>query len=419
MRRPCLAWNSPLVSSALAALVAVVSLLAWNAPASAIPAYARRYDLACSACHSPMPPRLNNVGEIYRRWGFRLPDSDEKGDLSEKVIPAHGIGDAASILGTFHIERAAEKTPGENQGTMTLDEITMVAGTSIGDHYSTQVIFLPRNSEGGVELENAEFQGNFGSLSNQWSLRAGLAQTNLWKRSHDGALTLALPIVFDDGAAPAPVGDFAGFPLGINQVGAEAGFTHSRLSKGKLWSTMVSAGVYNGVLEDGSFADHNASGGVDVFLQALQYFGSRNSGGVFYYDGRTVVDPLGELPVPGPFSDRYKRYGAEASYSPLEWLDLDAVYVGGEDQSQELARNVVMRGGYGQIVGSPLAHWIGVYRWEQVDPDNDTGGDLIRSDVLSTTYQALDNLFLTAEYNEIKTGEVKGHTIIGSIKLAF
>jgi hypothetical protein len=396
-----------------------VSLLAWNAPASAIPAYARRYDLACSTCHAPMPPRLNNVGEVFRRWGFRLPDADENGNLIQKIIPAHGIGDAGSIIGTFHIERAAEKTPGENQGTMTLDEITLVAGTSIGDHYSTQVIFLPRNSEGGTELENAEFQGNLGKPANQWSLRAGLLQTNLWKRSHDGALTLALPIVFDDGAAPAPVGDFAGFAMGINQIGAEAGYTHTRLSKGSLWSTMVSAAAYNGVQETGDFADHNVTGGVDVFLQALQYFGSRNSGGVFYYDGRTVVDPLGQLPTPGPFSDRYKRYGAEASYSPLDRIDLDAVYLSGKDDSQELARDVTLRGGYAQITGRLIEHWIAIYRWEQVDPDIDTGGDLIRSDVLSTTYQALDNVFLTAEYNEIKTGDVKGHTVIGSVKLAF
>jgi hypothetical protein len=235
-----------------------VSLLAWNAPASAIPAYARRYDLACSACHSPMPPRLNNVGEVYRRWGFRLPDADENGNLIEKMIPAHGIGDAASIIGTFHIERAAEKTPGENQGTMTLDEITLVAGTSIGDHYSTQVLFMPRSSEGEVELENAEFQGNFGKPSSQWSLRAGLTQTNLWKRSHDGALTLALPIVFDEAAA-APVGDFAGFGLGTSQVEAEAGYTYTR-SQGQASGDHAFGSGARRVQEDGSFANHDVAG---------------------------------------------------------------------------------------------------------------------------------------------------------------
>jgi len=418
MGRPRFEWNSVPVARALVSLLMGVGLAAWNGPASAIPAYARRYDLACTACHSPMPPRLNNVGEVYRRWGFRLPDADENGKLTEKMIPAHGIGDAASVIGTLHIERAAEKTPGQNQGTMTLDEITLVAGTAIGDHYSTQMIFLPRSSEGETELENAEFQGNFGKPSSQWSVRAGLMQTNLWKRSHDGALTLALPIVFDE-VAPAPVGSFAGFGLGTNQVGAEAGYTYTRLSKGKLWSTMLSAAALNGVQESGDFADHNVTGGVDVLLQAIQYFGSRNSGGVFYYDGRTVVDPLSELPVPGPFSDRFKRYGAEASYSPIDRIDVDASYVSGKDESQELARDVTLHGGYAQVTGRLIEHWIAIYRWEQVDPDVDTGGDLIRSDVLSTTYQALDNVFLTAEYNEIKTGEVKGHTVIGSIKLAF
>jgi hypothetical protein len=365
-----------------------------------------------------MPPRLNNVGEVYRRWGFRLPDADENGNLIEKVIPAHGIGDAASVVGNFHVERAAEKTPGENQGTMTLDEVSVVAGTSIGDHYATQVIFLPRTSEGGAELENAEFQGNLGKPSSRWGLRAGLMETNWWMPAHDGALTLAMPLVFDE-MAPAPVGDFAGFGLGVNQVGAEAGYTYSRLSKGKLWSTMLSASALNGVQEDGSAASHDVAGGVDVLLQAQQFFGSRNSGGVFYYHGRTVVDPLGTLPVPGPFSDRFTRYGAEAAFAPKDWIDLDASYVSGKDESEELGRDVTLRGGYAQLMASPLAHWVGIYRWEQVDPDVDTGGDLLRADVLSTTYQALDNVFLTGEYDQVKSGEVKGHTIVGSVKLTF
>ena len=76
--------------------------------------------------------------------------------------------------------------------------------------------------------------------------------------------------------------------------------------------------------------------------------------------------------MPGPFSDRFKRYGAEASFSPIDRIDLDASYVSGKDESQELARDVTLHGGYAQVMGRLIEHWIAIYRWEQVDPDVDT-----------------------------------------------
>jgi hypothetical protein len=49
----------------------IVVLLA-AAPADAIPYFARKHDLSCSACHV-QPPKLNAFGETFRQRGYRLP----------------------------------------------------------------------------------------------------------------------------------------------------------------------------------------------------------------------------------------------------------------------------------------------------------------------------------------------------------
>ena len=44
--------------------LAAVALLTLPSPARALPAFARRFNLACGACHSAVP-RLNAFGEAF------------------------------------------------------------------------------------------------------------------------------------------------------------------------------------------------------------------------------------------------------------------------------------------------------------------------------------------------------------------
>ncbi|MGE5760566.1 MAG: hypothetical protein ACM37V_09455, partial [Gemmatimonadota bacterium] len=41
---------------------------------AAIPAWARKYNVNCSHCHYPAPPRLNATGLRFRWAGYRMPD---------------------------------------------------------------------------------------------------------------------------------------------------------------------------------------------------------------------------------------------------------------------------------------------------------------------------------------------------------
>src|SRR6058998_1597455 len=48
--------------------------------ASAIPAFARQYDLQCNVCHT-RPPRLNRFGEQFHMMGFQIPSAARTGGL--------------------------------------------------------------------------------------------------------------------------------------------------------------------------------------------------------------------------------------------------------------------------------------------------------------------------------------------------
>lgn len=59
--------------------------------ASAMPEFARRYDLSCAACHSAFP-RLNKFGEYFADHNMRMPNWKETGDKigdDRLVLPAY------------------------------------------------------------------------------------------------------------------------------------------------------------------------------------------------------------------------------------------------------------------------------------------------------------------------------------------
>lgn len=62
----------------LRALAVSALALALAAPANAIPAFARRYNLTCMTCHDPVP-KLTAFGETFLASGYRLSDEDTTG----------------------------------------------------------------------------------------------------------------------------------------------------------------------------------------------------------------------------------------------------------------------------------------------------------------------------------------------------
>src|SRR6267154_6185010 len=52
-------------------LLMVVAFMLWAAPASAVPAFARKYGVRCTVCHEAWPV-LNDFGRAFRDNGYRM-----------------------------------------------------------------------------------------------------------------------------------------------------------------------------------------------------------------------------------------------------------------------------------------------------------------------------------------------------------
>jgi len=405
------------------AILAALGGLLLPAEAGAIPAYGRRYSVACTTCHAPLPPRLNNFGIVFRKAGFRLPDSDDEGKLLFKTIPAHGIGDAASLSANVDARRD-EKTEEGNRTTLGLGEVEVAAGTAIGNHVSAQAMFVPWD-DGMTELENAEVQYNAGSARHQFVARAGLMQTYLWQKANHGSLTLSTPLVFAE-TSPVAVEGRVPFGLGANQIGAEVGYLFTNLKDGKLSSTMLTAAVLNGVDAEGERAIRNTTSGADVYLQAMQLFGSRNTLSAFYYRGRTALEaaaPMeGEEPTdtnPTDTKQRFERFGLRANYLLFDRIDIVAGAALGKDRLEPSNAEKKMRGLYGEAVVTLTKRWFGAYRFDVFDPDKEAVDDAVRAHTVSTTFQADDHLYLTAEYQRLTKPEGKTWAVVANARLIY
>lgn len=69
---------------AIAILALITGANAVSVPtADAIPAFARKYTLNCTACHTA-PPQLNTFGERFLENGYQLPGMEDGGITGKK-----------------------------------------------------------------------------------------------------------------------------------------------------------------------------------------------------------------------------------------------------------------------------------------------------------------------------------------------
>ena len=105
------------------ALVASLVSVAVPAPSHALPAFARRFNLACGACHSAVP-RLNAFGEAFHENGFKPPGT-MKAPLPANLRDAITQGMAVWTRGEFfeHSDFASGPSP---RGGVAVPEQTSV-----------------------------------------------------------------------------------------------------------------------------------------------------------------------------------------------------------------------------------------------------------------------------------------------------
>jgi hypothetical protein len=158
-----------------------VTLLAIASTASAVPAFARKYQTSCQTCHIVFP-KLNAFGEAFRLRGYRLPGETEEmikqppvslGAPAYKKLWPQAVwpGEVSSAVPlAVNVKMADVRTSSVNDdgsvSRITDDlqfpqELNIFGAGTLGEHvsYFSEVTF-GENADGSVavELEHARFQ---------------------------------------------------------------------------------------------------------------------------------------------------------------------------------------------------------------------------------------------------------------------
>lgn len=248
-----------------------VVVFASAAPAQAIPAFARRYQVACHFCHEGFP-KLNLMGQRFKERGFRLEkEEDFNFDKWARSIPVDLRATGTQLL----IEDAEDGTFGF---------FKPIAAGNLGRRFSYWVdwgFIVRSDSLTPPDEDNAEFQ----DVSNAWG-RLDLASNN---RFYVRGGRIEMDIPFTQVRTP----NLLSYEIYVANTGYEVdsiadsqdgGEIGGDLGKDFHWSAAVVSGHDPDFVEDLD-ADEATKFEANVFLRLAKRW-ERNRFGAFAYLGR-------------------------------------------------------------------------------------------------------------------------------------
>lgn len=325
---------------------------------AAIPAWARKYNVNCTHCHYPAPPRLNATGLRFRWAGYRMPDEiNEQADV-DKVQNYF-----AAVLETAY---EYEKTSGEDaSGGFTTPTVGAFYGGPFGKNFGgfLGLEFGPDN-----ETERTgQITALWGKQQSFVGLRGGLMKNFFeWGvAGFDRNIGVEAPTPLD-----GPLTTSVPFSLGESALGLEGFFVHG--------SNRLSAQVLNGVNAAGEVAASDADINKD-FLVTDQYLLDDAGSGVQamgYYGSIVGLDATAD---PGLTSHFY-RLGVSANKI---WSNVQLIgaLVYGKDTKLPAAAPDQKGMGYwveGQYTFPKKSNFTLYGRFEFLDPNTSASDDANR-----------------------------------------
>lgn len=233
---------------------------------AAIPPWARKYNVNCSACHTPAVPRLNEAGMRFKWAGYRMPE--EIGEKAEVTKVQNYLGAGAKAQYEF------EKTQGAPTSTnaFSLPSVTVFYAGPFGRAFSG-FFELEHGAENTIE-RIAQVAALWGKERSYGGFRVGqmhyLAEWGL--AGLDRPIGISTPLPLDQsvtGSIP--------FALGEHQLGLETFYVIGR--------NRLSAQVLNGINSEGegSVTDQDTKKDFLVTDQILTDAAGSGIQGVVYY----------------------------------------------------------------------------------------------------------------------------------------
>ena len=107
--------------------------LAWATTANAVPAFARKYELNCSGCHTAYP-QLNSTGREFKEAGYRFPTDGEKG-VNQEISDFLQL-DKHVPLSAVLVSRPYDKKDSGNTKVRALHEVEIIVAGAIAKDWS-------------------------------------------------------------------------------------------------------------------------------------------------------------------------------------------------------------------------------------------------------------------------------------------
>ncbi|HTP69604.1 MAG TPA: hypothetical protein VMJ35_11930 [Dongiaceae bacterium] len=372
-------------------------------PASAIPAFARKYGMPCSSCHEAWP-KLSPFGQQFKDSGYQM--GNER-DAPIYQSPAYWPI-AFRTTPNWHLEHNHNLPVDDGEGGTTSANVTnhgfdlsgvdfLTAGTLAKNISFLLVPSMENDGSFGIESANVRFSNLFGS--SWFNVKVGkfeldnlLSEKRIMTLSNNGGFYQNYH--FQPYVAPGQPSGIYLFGLGDNQLGVEwMGHTandHTRVSVSMLSPVDGNPNLQSGI---GTGAAGNT---YDVFLAASQAFEAGSLGlqrvGGFAYVGHASTYPKftsDGAGVVGIGNEPFYRAGFIGMWY-VHKLDFTTMYFYGHD-SVFLGTNTPSNAG---TAGLPLGAHAPTWNGGLIETHYNVNPQLVfinRYELIRMSQQALDS----------------------------
>ena len=338
-----------------------------HAKGRSIPAWARKYNMNCSGCHYPVPPRLNATGVRFRWAGYRMPE-----EIGEEA-KVQQVSNYVAVRGAFEYVYEKEKGEPAEENNFALEDVSLFYGGAFGKNLGG---FLELAKEEDEVEGGAQILGVWGKERSHGGFRAG--QTHLLLNSglagFDRPAGIAAPLPLS-----GPVTGALPVSLGGDQAGVEAFYVVGR--------NRISGLVLGGT----RFGDEGVSRGGTTkdFVLSDQFLLDKNGGGI---TGSIYLGSVGGVSTDdADATASFWRLALSAS-KILAGFELQGGVVYGKDFDLPVGTGSPFTSpdnrGYGYwasgqyVVPGPMLTFFG--RYEFVDPDTEADQNGTRRFVLGS-----------------------------------
>jgi hypothetical protein len=304
---------------------------------AAVPQFARRYNLKCTACHTIVPV-LNEQGYMFKRLGYHLPPALAEGkaaeyisDLVKKEPEWKLTNNAAFAVADFSYSaerKTSEGTAPSSTSAFQVGSWNAYFGGWIPDtnfFYFTEFDIVKSGSTN-PDLMNAYFGYSGGTVRSSWYLAGGREHLQVGEGTRAAQVYSLLP------SAPLLLEQMSptNFVIDHAPVGIDVGYTWTSNNYKRVFA--ATAKVTNGLNADGSeILTSSNRNSKDAYVD-LDFWYAPESGITFLdYYGKKDQNNTDLAGNPFTFHPVIRRQAVFANYMYRYTLDLTGGYVHSHD----------------------------------------------------------------------------------------